>query len=199
MAWRWPCNKPSSEPMMIRLPTHKYASLGLNELTTSLNFSLFVLIKQLDLCADVSLRAAIFFAIMLIGIDEFTDVFSELPRCSSGQRPPVENMNAKWFSLAKFTMFLTRFNSWEAKWNKIHWMYYIHWWKQNFQICSQKFCWVKFHVWLVAFVNKQRSLTRTVPVSRKNVAKKYTDYNLLCFCSKLYHSCTATRNSARMA
>ena len=33
MAWSWPGNKPLSEPMMVRLPTHIYASLDLNELS----------------------------------------------------------------------------------------------------------------------------------------------------------------------
>ena len=33
MAWRRSGDKPLSEPMMISLPTHIYASLGLNELT----------------------------------------------------------------------------------------------------------------------------------------------------------------------
>ena len=33
MAWRRPGDKPLSEPMMFRLPTYIYASLGLNELT----------------------------------------------------------------------------------------------------------------------------------------------------------------------
>ena len=32
MAWRRSGDKPLSEPMMVRLPTHIYASLGLNEL-----------------------------------------------------------------------------------------------------------------------------------------------------------------------
>ena len=32
MAWRRPGNKPLSEPMMVSLPTHIYASLSLNEL-----------------------------------------------------------------------------------------------------------------------------------------------------------------------
>ena len=32
MAWRRPGDKPLSEPMMVILPTHIYASLGLNEL-----------------------------------------------------------------------------------------------------------------------------------------------------------------------
>ena len=32
MAWHRPGDKPLSEPMMVRLPTHIYASLGLNEL-----------------------------------------------------------------------------------------------------------------------------------------------------------------------
>ena len=31
MAWRRPGDKPLSKPMMVRLPTHIYASLGLNE------------------------------------------------------------------------------------------------------------------------------------------------------------------------
>ena len=35
MAWRRPGDKPLSEPMMVRLPTHIYASLGLNELTNT--------------------------------------------------------------------------------------------------------------------------------------------------------------------
>ena len=35
MAWRRAGNKPLSEPMMVSLPTHIYASLGLNELTKS--------------------------------------------------------------------------------------------------------------------------------------------------------------------
>ena len=34
MAWRRPSNKPLSEPMMVRLTTHIYASLGLNELSS---------------------------------------------------------------------------------------------------------------------------------------------------------------------
>ena len=33
MAWRRSGNKPLCEPMMVRLPTHIYASLGLNELS----------------------------------------------------------------------------------------------------------------------------------------------------------------------
>ena len=33
MAWRRPGDKPLSEPMMVILSTHIYASLGLNELT----------------------------------------------------------------------------------------------------------------------------------------------------------------------
>ena len=33
MAWRRPGDKPLSEPMLVCLPTHLYASLGLNELT----------------------------------------------------------------------------------------------------------------------------------------------------------------------
>ena len=33
VAWRWPGNKPLSEPMLVKLPTHLYASLGLNELS----------------------------------------------------------------------------------------------------------------------------------------------------------------------
>ena len=34
MAWRRPGDKPLSEPMMVSLPTHIYASLGLNELNS---------------------------------------------------------------------------------------------------------------------------------------------------------------------
>ena len=37
MAWRRPGDKPLSEPMMVRLPMHMYASLGLNELTNPLS------------------------------------------------------------------------------------------------------------------------------------------------------------------
>ena len=33
MAWPRPGDKPLSEPMLVSLPTHLYASLGLNELT----------------------------------------------------------------------------------------------------------------------------------------------------------------------
>ena len=33
MAWHRPGDKPLSEPMMVKLPTHIYASLGLNELS----------------------------------------------------------------------------------------------------------------------------------------------------------------------
>ena len=33
MAWRRSGDKPLSEPMMVRLPTHIYASLGLNKLS----------------------------------------------------------------------------------------------------------------------------------------------------------------------
>ena len=38
MAWRRPGNKPLSEPMMVRLPMHIYASLSLNELTHEWTF-----------------------------------------------------------------------------------------------------------------------------------------------------------------
>ena len=37
MAWSRPGDKPSSDPMMVRLPTYIYASLGLNELRKSHN------------------------------------------------------------------------------------------------------------------------------------------------------------------
>ena len=35
LAWRQPRDKTLSEPMMVRLPTHVYASLGPSELSTA--------------------------------------------------------------------------------------------------------------------------------------------------------------------
>ena len=37
LAWRWPGDKPLSEPMMVRLPMHIYASPGLNELSDAVS------------------------------------------------------------------------------------------------------------------------------------------------------------------
>ena len=39
MAWHRPGDKPLSEPMMISLPTHIYASIGLNGLITPVMLS----------------------------------------------------------------------------------------------------------------------------------------------------------------
>ena len=56
MAWRRPGDKPLSEPVMVRVPTHIYASLGLNELKKkifTLRVDCFTLLLARHL-ADVS-------------------------------------------------------------------------------------------------------------------------------------------------
>ena len=45
MAWRLPGDKPLFEPMMVSLPTHVYASLGLNELNKQFLSSLIVFVE----------------------------------------------------------------------------------------------------------------------------------------------------------
>ena len=48
MAWRGPGDKPLSEPMMVKLPTHIHASLGLNELKKRLDDTVVVLISRVS-------------------------------------------------------------------------------------------------------------------------------------------------------
>ena len=54
MAWRWPGDKPLSEPMMVKSLTHIYASLGLNELMISV-LGDSVLISKIQLYANLNL------------------------------------------------------------------------------------------------------------------------------------------------
>ena len=50
MAWRRIGDKPLSEPMMVRLLTHIYASLGLNELNAPRTHALYVFKLELTCC-----------------------------------------------------------------------------------------------------------------------------------------------------
>ena len=59
MAWRRSGDKPLSEPMMVSLPTHIYASLGLNEAVVNIG-------EDFEFCLITTMQANVLMLVELL-------------------------------------------------------------------------------------------------------------------------------------